>query len=128
MWWRGIGPPPAFQGCAHCSAQPTSRAAFLISSILAIDAFIEPLHQPVNRDSKHAANAKQRRQCNRSSGFDLLPMPRREAKRDHVFLAERAFFPQGLNSLAERSKELRMLVVHPIRLYRVTSRNTTSRL
>jgi len=32
------------------------------------------------------------------------------------------------NSLAKRLKELRMLVIHPIRLYRFTSKNTTSRL
>ena len=57
-----------------------------------VEAFIEPPSPACKWNSEDGADTKECRHRNRSSGFDLLPMPRREAKRDHVFLAETAFF------------------------------------
>ncbi len=39
------------------------------------------------------------------SGFNLLPVPRGEAERDHVFLAETLGFPQLADPAAQPRKE-----------------------
>jgi hypothetical protein len=78
-----------------------------------MEAFIEPLCYSVYRHFKHSADAKKSGQGNGSSCFNLLPMPRGEAERNHVFLAEALLLPQRLNTLAKPSEELGVLVVHP---------------
>jgi hypothetical protein len=44
-------------------------------------------------------------QSNGSARFDLLPVPRRKSKRDHIFLSISLTFPKALYSGPERPKE-----------------------
>ena len=58
---------------------------------MSVDAFIEATEQTSHGHAKHFADPEQSSHSDGPSGFNLLPVSRREAERDHVFLAERGF-------------------------------------
>ena len=61
---------------------------------MSVDAFIEVLQQTSNPDVEDFADPKEGGHSDRPSGFNLLPVSRGEAERDHVLLAETSGFPQ----------------------------------
>jgi hypothetical protein len=63
-----------------------------------VDAFVEALQQASHGYVKDFADPEQGRHRDGSSGFNLLPVSRGEAKRDHVLLAETPGFPQFSDS------------------------------
>jgi len=58
---------------------------------------------------KGFADPKQGGHSDGSAGFNLLPVSRGEAERDHVFLAETAGFPQLADSFPKSVKEFRLI-------------------
>jgi hypothetical protein len=62
-----------------------------------VNAFIEALQQASCGYTKDFADPQQSGQSDRPSGFNLLPVSRGEAERDHVLLAETSGFPQFAN-------------------------------
>jgi hypothetical protein len=61
---------------------------------------------------KDFANSEQSSNSDRPSGFNLLPVPRREAERNHVFLAVASFSSQFFNPMSENLEEF-LLIRHP---------------
>jgi hypothetical protein len=55
---------------------------------------------------KGLTDSEQRSDGDRTARLNLLPMPGRESKRNHIFLGVTAFLPDRLDSLPERLEEL----------------------
>ena len=78
-------------------------------AVLSVDAFIKALQQTCDRDVKHFADPQKRCHSDGSAGFNLLPVSRGEAKRDHVFLAVTLGLPKHANRAAQPGKEFRLI-------------------
>ena len=63
-----------------------------------VDASVQSINQLCRFNAKCIGNPKKRSYGNRSPGFDLLPVPRRKTKADHVFLRVTVRFAQLLDS------------------------------
>ncbi len=63
-------------------------ASFLHADLptLCLAGKIQPLQESLRSDVERIANSQKCCERNRATCFDLLPMPSREAKTDHVFL------------------------------------------
>lgn len=70
-----------------------------------IDSFVCAADKYGNPNFERIANPQKRHHCNRATGFDLLPMPRRESECNHVLLAVAAPPAEFFDSLAKRFKE-----------------------
>jgi len=57
--------------------------------------------QAIGGNAEGLANPEQGRERNGPSGFDLLPVSRREAKRNHILLAETFGFPKRAETHAQ---------------------------
>ncbi len=79
------------------------------ASTASVDAFVEALQQTSNRYAEDFADPEQRGHGDGPPGFNLLPVSRREAERDHVFLAETLGFPQLADSSPQPDKEFRLI-------------------
>ena len=64
-------------------------------------AFVEALQQTSNGYVEDLTDPKQSRHSDGPPGFNLLPVPRREAERDHVLLAEPSGLPQFVDSFPQ---------------------------
>jgi hypothetical protein len=78
-------------------------------SFKSVDAFVEALQQTCDSYVEDFADSKQSRHGDGPPGFNLLPVPRREPERDHVFLAVALGFPQVTDSCAQSGKEFRLI-------------------
>jgi hypothetical protein len=65
-----------------------------------VNAFIKAPQQARRRNSKGFADPQQGCESDGPSGFNLLPVSRGEAERNHVFLAETLGFPKRADTLA----------------------------
>lgn len=63
------------------------RHVLRLQALLAVDPPVETSDQTLHRDVKYLTNAERGSHRDRSSGFDLLPVTRREAKQNHILLA-----------------------------------------
>src|SRR5262249_52969594 len=79
---------------------------------ISIGVRVEPFHQSRHRNLKHRANSQQRPKSDWPPLFNLLPMSRREPKRDHVLLAVALLYPQIADSQTKCAKELLLRLRH----------------
>ena len=77
-----------------------------------VDAFVETLKHPPDRNSKNLTDPEQSCHGDWSASFDLLPVPGRKTEGDQFLLAKTAFLSQFADSLAEAGKGFR-LIWHP---------------
>jgi hypothetical protein len=76
---------------------------------MSVDALVKAGQETGNWYAEDFANSKQGRYGDGPPGFNLLPMSRREAEGDHVFLAQTSRFPQLADSFSQPVKEFRLI-------------------
>jgi hypothetical protein len=74
--------------------------------LFSINAAIKICNQLSGSDGERVTNAEHGCECDRSAGFNLLPMPGGKAKPDHVFLSKTVGSAQLLYSFTEGAEEL----------------------
>jgi len=82
---------------------------------LFVDALgIQTLHQLAHRQFENFADSEQGRRGNGATGLDLLPVPGREAKAEHILLSEAPLLTERLHSGSQSTKKL-VLICHAFR-------------
>jgi hypothetical protein len=74
-----------------------------------IDSGIKVAHQICHGNLKYLANPQEGRNGDRTSRLDLLPVPRRESERDHVFLRVTALLPKVTYLRTQSAEELSLI-------------------
>lgn len=70
------------------------------STLISVESLIESPDKSCHRNAEGLADSQKRGNGNRPSGLDLLPVPRGESVRDHVFLRVPALLPQVADASA----------------------------
>ena len=79
-----------------------------------VDVFVEVSYELGEPNSQRLTNPEQGRHCNWPPCLDLLPVPGRKSKRNHVLLAVAPLAAKRLDALSEGLEEF-LLIRHPIR-------------
>ena len=74
-----------------------------------VDSFVCASDDLCNSNFERIANPQKRRHGNRTTSFDLLPMPSGESEGNHSLLAVATFLAEFLDSLAKSFEECRVI-------------------
>jgi hypothetical protein len=96
----------------HNSGGATAARLFLL------DAGVQSINQLCGFHAEGLGDPEKRPYSNGSARFDLLPVPRRKTKADHIFLGVSVGFAQLLYPSAQGAKEL-SFINHPFYLEKI---------